>query len=231
MGPVQVAEAHDAGDGRLALVALLLRRISKGVKAAGSPEYQTASFMLSANLSILTGKSIDTEPLNVPDALRKPHWKAAIEAEMAGLMSNKTFIVVRLPVGIRGIPTKFIFKVKLDAHGNLLKYKARLVAQGFHQVEGVDFTQSYAPVAHAAAVRMLMAIATMMKMRVTHVDGLLCPRKALSTRWWLGSPRESQSGTGWRTYLQGGKKPSLCPSRSFLRLSPTGSGCRFWGSG
>jgi hypothetical protein len=44
------------------------------------------------------------------------------------------------------------------------------VAQGFHQVEGVDFTQSYAPVAHAAAVRMLMVIATMMRMTVSYVD-------------------------------------------------------------
>ena len=90
---------------------------------------------------------------------------------MRGLRQKRTFITIcALPPGAKGIPTKFVFKVKLDAHGNLIKYKARLVAQGFHQIEGVDFTQSYAPVAHAAAVRMLMAIATMMQMPVSHVD-------------------------------------------------------------
>ena len=61
-------------------------------------------------------------------------------------------------------------KVKINSHGNLIKYKACLVTQGFFQVEGEDYTQSYMPVAHAAAVRLIMAIVTMMNMRVTHVD-------------------------------------------------------------
>ena len=60
--------------------------------------------------------------------------------------------------------------MKTDAHGKLIKYKAQLVSQGFHQSEGIDYTQSYVPLAHAAAVRLMMAIAAMMKMRITHVN-------------------------------------------------------------
>eukprot|EP00961_Rhodomonas_salina_P203347 2743593-Rhodomonas_salina.2 len=60
---------------------------------------------------------------------------------------------VRKEKGMRVIPTRFVFKIKTNEVGKVIKYKARLVAQGFHQIRRVDFTESYAPVSSAAAVR------------------------------------------------------------------------------
>eukprot|EP00961_Rhodomonas_salina_P042088 565789-Rhodomonas_salina.1 len=73
---------------------------------------------------------------------------------------------------MRVIPTRFVFKIKTNEVGEVIKYKARLVAQGFHQILGVDFTEFYAPVSSAAAVRASVALATAkdLPVEITHLD-------------------------------------------------------------
>ena len=68
------------------------------------------------------------------------------------------------------IALKWIFKVKLDEHGDVLKNKARLVAKGYRQEEGIDFEESFAPVARIEAIRIFLANAASKNMLVYQMD-------------------------------------------------------------
>ena len=79
--------------------------------------------------------------------------------EMESIESNKTWRLVPLPPGHRPIGLKWVYKVKKDAAGDVVKHKARLVAKGYVQQPGVDFDEVFAPVARIESVRLLLALA------------------------------------------------------------------------
>nr|GEW74156.1 retrovirus-related Pol polyprotein from transposon TNT 1-94 [Tanacetum cinerariifolium] len=68
------------------------------------------------------------------------------------------------------ITLKWIYKVKLDGYGDILKNKARLVSKGYHQEEGIDFEESFAPVARIEAIRIFIANAASKKMVIYQMD-------------------------------------------------------------
>lgn len=76
---------------------------------------------------------LDSEPSNVKTALQSPHWLQAMQEEYNALLANKTWSLVPLPSNGKPIGCKWVFKVKRKPDGSVSKYKARLVAQGFHQ--------------------------------------------------------------------------------------------------
>jgi hypothetical protein len=89
------------------------------------------------------------DPVDIKEALSSPDadlWKQAMDEEIASLLGNNTWSLESCPVGVKPIPVRWIFKKKRDAAGNIERYKARLVAKGFKQVEGVDYSEVYAPV-------------------------------------------------------------------------------------
>lgn len=75
------------------------------------------------------------------------------------LESNEIWEITELPKGKKSIGCKWVYKVKLKADGRVDRYKARLVAKGFHQVEGVDFHDSFSPVAKVITVRIFFTLA------------------------------------------------------------------------
>ena len=85
-------------------------------------------------------------------------------------MKNKTWILTELPKGRQAISNKWTFKAKIDELGNIIRFKARLVARGFSQVFGVDYLDTFAPVAKLAAIRILLAIATVEDLEVHQMD-------------------------------------------------------------
>jgi hypothetical protein len=87
------------------------------------------------------------EPASVEEALQTPEWRRAMEEEMSCIADNKTWTRTVLPAGHRAIGLKWVFKLKKDPDGNVVKYKARLVVKGYAQRQGVDFDEVYAPVA------------------------------------------------------------------------------------
>jgi len=90
--------------------------------------------------------------------------------EMASIEQNKTWKLVNLPHGHRPIGLKWVFKVKRDETGAIVKHKARLVAKGYVQQEGVDFDEVFAPVARMESIRMLLAVAAQEGWLVHHMD-------------------------------------------------------------
>jgi hypothetical protein len=92
-----------------------------------------------------------------------------MKAEMDGVEKNRTWELTDLPRGHRAITLKWVFKLKRDEVGVIIKHKARLVARGFLQREGIDFDDAFALVARMESVR-LLALAAQEGWRVHHMD-------------------------------------------------------------
>src|SRR6266571_7859851 len=113
------------------------------------------------------------EPRSLAEAKRRPDWllwEKAIEEELATLKAAGTWRLEEAPFGANIIGSKWVFKAKKDAAGNIARYKARLVAQGFSQIGGVDYDDTYAPVAKLASSRALIAMANRLHLILHQVD-------------------------------------------------------------
>jgi len=97
-------------------------------------------------------------------------WKEACESEFESLCKNKTWELVPLPRGRKAISSKWVFKVKETVEGLIERYKARLVAKGFLQKYGVDFEETFAPVAKFASIRIILSIAAQYKLVLHQMD-------------------------------------------------------------
>jgi transposase InsO family protein len=116
--------------------------------------------------------SVD-DPHNVNEALggrdaRK--WKKAMEEEMTSIRDNGTWSLVDLPKGHKAVGCKWIFRVKKDAHGEVQRYKARLVAKGFSQIQGMNFDETFSPVAKFATIRTVLALAAVHGWEIHQMD-------------------------------------------------------------
>ena len=115
-------------------------------------------------------------PLTLEKAMRGDNaaqWKAAMAAEMESHKTNGTWeseVTTRLPPGKKCVGTKWIFKVKRDERGNVERYKARLVALGYRQRKGHDYTETFAPVLQTSLLRSLLALSAEEDWEVEHVD-------------------------------------------------------------
>ncbi|KAL0448559.1 UNVERIFIED_CONTAM: Retrovirus-related Pol polyprotein from transposon RE1 [Sesamum latifolium] len=89
----------------------------------------------------------DFEPKNFSEAVRHEQWKEAMQAEIHALERNNTWRLTTLPAGKHAIGCKWVYKTKLRADGTVERYKAHLVAKDFNQIEGIDYTDSFSPVA------------------------------------------------------------------------------------
>lgn len=115
----------------------------------------------------------ESEPKTFREAMscsKKDQWKIAMEEELASHRDLKTWELVDPPQGKKVLGSRWVFKIKRNASGEPVKYKARLVAQGCGQRSGVDFEEVYAPVATQATFRTLLAVASYKKMVLKHID-------------------------------------------------------------
>ncbi|GJR88240.1 retrovirus-related pol polyprotein from transposon TNT 1-94 [Tanacetum coccineum] len=98
------------------------------------------------------------EPKKVFKALKYPGWIDAMQEELNQFYRNKVWTLVPLPYGKIAIGSKWVFRNKKDEHGTTTKNKARLVAQGYSQEEGIDYDETFAPVAKMEAIRIFFAL-------------------------------------------------------------------------
>ncbi|KAI5321488.1 hypothetical protein L3X38_030559 [Prunus dulcis] len=110
------------------------------------------------------------EPSSYEHACHDPQWVAAMNSELQALEDSHTWSLVPLPPGHRPIGSKWIFRIKYHYDGSIDRYKARLVAQGFNQREGIDFTDTFAPVAKLITVRCLLTVAAARQWSLHQMD-------------------------------------------------------------
>ena len=79
--------------------------------------------------------------------------------EYESIMKNDVWEIVLRSEGKSVVTSKWIFKIKRDANGSIEKYKARFVARGFSQKKGVDYDETFGPVAHYTSIRMIIVLA------------------------------------------------------------------------
>ncbi|KAL2933517.1 Retrovirus-related Pol polyprotein from transposon TNT 1-94 [Bienertia sinuspersici] len=125
---------------------------------------------MSESVSFAVNSSKIIEPRNYSEAKLTPGWIEAMNKELKALEDNCTWEMCDLPKGKKAINSKWVYKTKLNPDGTVERLKARLVAVGYQQVEGEDFTQTFSPVAKLATVRVVIALATVKNWPLCQLD-------------------------------------------------------------
>ena len=102
-----------------------------------------------------------------PDWLR---WKEAMDEELLALETYGMWRLESLPQGTNAVGCRWVYALKRDAAGNIIRYKAHLIAQGFSQVPGVDFFDTYSPVAKLASIHISLAYGAHLDCEIHQVD-------------------------------------------------------------
>ncbi|BEJ13710.1 hypothetical protein CspHIS471_0308840 [Cutaneotrichosporon sp. HIS471] len=121
----------------------------------------------------VTDADDNLEPVSVAEAMAGPDaekWRDAMRREIEQFNNKNTWVETTLPDRRRAITAKWVFKRKRDADGNITKFKARLVARGFTQIHGVDYDETYAPVARMSSLRLLFTIAAIYDLELGQID-------------------------------------------------------------
>nr|GEX47984.1 retrovirus-related Pol polyprotein from transposon TNT 1-94 [Tanacetum cinerariifolium] len=121
-----------------------------------------------AHDSLITANNI--EPKDVNEALKDKSWVVAMQEELNQYVANDVWDLVPLPMSQSVIGTKWVFRNKLDENGKVFKNKARLVAQGYNQQEGIDYEETYTTVARLELIRILLAIACANDFKLYQID-------------------------------------------------------------
>uniref|UniRef100_A0A2N9EQR6 Integrase catalytic domain-containing protein n=1 Tax=Fagus sylvatica TaxID=28930 RepID=A0A2N9EQR6_FAGSY len=114
--------------------------------------------------------STPVEPKFYHEAISSPHWCEAMTKELAALEANHTWVLTSLPPGKHPIGCKWVYKIKFKSDGSIERYKARLVAKGYNQLEGIDYVETFSPVAKLVIVRYFIALAAAQGWSVTQLD-------------------------------------------------------------
>jgi len=110
------------------------------------------------------------EPHTYAQARQIKEWCDAMGMEITALEDNGTWVVCSLPVGKKAVGCKWVYKIKLNADGSLERYKARLVAKGYTQTEGLDYVDTFSPVAKLTTVKLLIAVAAAKGWSLSQLD-------------------------------------------------------------
>jgi hypothetical protein len=97
-------------------------------------------------------------------------WLNAMNSEMNSLVKNQTWELTDLPANAQAIPCKWVYKTKMNPDGSVEKHKARLVVKGFNQRKGIDYSQTFSPVARHSTIRSVLSIAAIGDMHLKQFD-------------------------------------------------------------
>ncbi|WVZ63968.1 hypothetical protein U9M48_013556 [Paspalum notatum var. saurae] len=110
------------------------------------------------------------EPRDVSHALSDPNWVNAMHEELENFERNHVWDLVEPPPNCHPIGTKWVFKNKQGEDGMVVRNKTRLVAHGFYQKEGIDYEETFAPVARLEAIRILLAFEASKGFKLQQMD-------------------------------------------------------------
>ncbi|KAJ1688334.1 hypothetical protein LUZ63_019724 [Rhynchospora breviuscula] len=112
-----------------------------------------------AHRKFLAAVTTKKEPEHFGEAMKDSNWRKAMQTEIEALERNKTWSIEDLPSEKKAIGCKWVYRIKYNSDGSVERYKARLVVLGNRQVEGIDFKETFAPVAKMVSVRTFLAVA------------------------------------------------------------------------
>jgi Reverse transcriptase (RNA-dependent DNA polymerase) len=112
----------------------------------------------------------ETEPACYTQAVKTPHWRDAMSSELTTLARNNTWQLIILPPNANIIGCKWLFKIKCHTDGTIARYKARLVANGYTQEEGLDYFDTFSPVIKPTIIRTVLTIALAQKWHIHQLD-------------------------------------------------------------
>ena len=124
-------------------------------------------------------------------------------------MNNYVWDIVPKPKGKSVVDSKWIYKIKHAVDGSIEKYKAKFVARGFYEKEGIDDEETFAPVARYTSIRTIMALASMMKLSLHQMD----VKTVVAQNWHARAEAQKVSALARRQLLRG--KP-MSPHSSLL---------------
>ncbi|KAJ9537943.1 hypothetical protein OSB04_030676 [Centaurea solstitialis] len=130
----------------------------------------TRSSKKDENLILSGGFLSQFEPAKTQDALSDPDWVRAMQEELVEFERNRVWRLVERPRRISIIDLRWIFRNKKDEKDLIIRNKARLVAKGYRQQEGIDYDETFAPVARIEAIRIFLAYAAHKNMKVFQMD-------------------------------------------------------------
>ncbi|KAE8887010.1 hypothetical protein PF005_g31320 [Phytophthora fragariae] len=107
------------------------------------------------------------EAMSSPEAKQ---WKEVVRREIRAHIRNHTWNTVRRPHDVKVIGCKWVFAYKFDEHGNIVRYKARLVALGCLQTRGVDYYYTYSPVASTNTIRVFLSVCCNKRLKIRQFD-------------------------------------------------------------
>jgi Reverse transcriptase (RNA-dependent DNA polymerase) len=135
-----------------------------------SPIYSTQSNMVDVAYAYVVESE---DPYCYNDAINSKDsakWQIAMDSEMNSLADNKTWVLVDRPTKQKSIKSGWVYKIKWNPDGSVDKYKARLVVKGFAQKAGIDYTQTFSPVARSGTIRSIIAVAANEGMELLQFD-------------------------------------------------------------
>jgi hypothetical protein len=153
-----------------------VRRSSRITRPADNGPYLNSDALLYSLLAaVAVDASASLEPNSYKQALRRSpeeaeKWQKAIQTELDSMFENEVWTLVKPPPGAKIIKSRWVFKIKLDEHNLPVRYKARLVAKGYEQIYGVNYDDTYAPVAQHKSIRLLLSIVTELDLELKQID-------------------------------------------------------------
>lgn len=144
-------------------------------RSSGAPVYPIAQYVDCSQFSpphvqFLAAVTAGQEPPTYHDAATHPEWRAAMQSEITALENNHTWVLEPFPPHKTPIGCKWVFRIKYKADSSIERYKARLVVLGNRQVAGIDFTETFAPVAKMTSVRLFLSVAAIRGWELHQMD-------------------------------------------------------------
>ncbi|BBN69171.1 hypothetical protein Prudu_793S000200 [Prunus dulcis] len=184
---------------------------------------------------------LDHTPHNFEEADLDESWRCAMEAELEMIEKNNTWKLVDRPSNKPVIGVKWVYKVKLNLDGTVQKNKARLVAKGYSQKPGIDYNETFAPVARLDTIRTLIALAAQKEWNLFQLDFMLNNLKDMFKR--ARKPIQVEQGSIWTEaspkawydeidayFNTAGFKKSLSEATLYIKTSDTSDDIIYTGS-
>ena len=149
-------------------------RLPKPNPSSGTPypiaHYATCDNFYVHHQSFLAAVTTGKEPKSYSEAVKDSRWRQAMQNEVDALENNGTWTVEDLPPGKKVIGSKWIYKIKYNSDGTVERYKARLVILGNNQIEGIDYHETFSPVAKMVTVRTFLSVAAAKEWEFHQID-------------------------------------------------------------